>query len=77
MRDLKAIEADTLFVAGDAGMVRLGHLEEMLRVVPRARVKVFAGDDHDPHIVGRAAALLPLFLDAPPARRKRGAPKAS
>jgi pimeloyl-ACP methyl ester carboxylesterase len=71
LTDLREIQADTLFVAGTEGMVRLGHVEEMLRFVPRARVKVFAGDDHDPHIVGRSAALLPMFLETPLRRSKR------
>jgi pimeloyl-ACP methyl ester carboxylesterase len=72
-RDLKMIEADTLFVGGTAGLVRREHVEEMGRIVPNARVKVFHGNDHDPAVVGRAAALMPAFLDASPGPRPQGA----
>lgn len=72
-QDLRSIEADTLFVAGIAGFVRRDHVEEMGRAVPRAQVKIFQGDDHDPSVVGRAAALLPAFLDASPRPTPRGA----
>jgi pimeloyl-ACP methyl ester carboxylesterase len=65
-QDLRSIEADTLFVAGIAGIVRRDHVEAMGRVVRRAQVKIFPGDDHDPSVVGRSAALLPAFLDASP-----------
>jgi pimeloyl-ACP methyl ester carboxylesterase len=62
---LRSIQAQTLFVAGETGLVRPEHVGEMSRLVPESKLKVFPGNDHDPTIISRSAALLPGFLDAP------------
>jgi len=62
---LRSIQAQTLFVSGETGVVRVEHVNEMRRLVPKSQIKIFPGNDHDPSIIGRSAALLPGFLDAP------------
>jgi pimeloyl-ACP methyl ester carboxylesterase len=64
-RDFRSIRAETLFVAGDAGIVRLDHVRDMADLVPRSHLKIFRGDDHCPQMVARAASMIPAFLDAP------------
>jgi pimeloyl-ACP methyl ester carboxylesterase len=61
---LQSIRAQTLFVGGESGVVKPGHLQEIARFVPRSRLEIFAGDDHDPTIIPRSAQLIPGFLDA-------------
>jgi len=62
---LRSIRAQTLFVTGETGMLRVGHVGEMSRLVRKSQLKVFPGNDHDPTIISRSAALLPGFLEAP------------
>jgi pimeloyl-ACP methyl ester carboxylesterase len=62
---LRSIRAETLLVAGETGLVRAEHVGEMSRLVRKSKILVFPGNDHDPSIIGRSAALLPRFLDAP------------
>jgi pimeloyl-ACP methyl ester carboxylesterase len=59
---LRRICADTLFVTAETGMWPRRHSYELAGLIPGARVVSFAGDDHDPHIINHAAALLPAFL---------------
>jgi len=61
---LASIRAPTLVIGGEYGVVNLDHTRELARLVPKSRLEVFTGDDHDPRIVERAAALVPGFLDA-------------
>jgi pimeloyl-ACP methyl ester carboxylesterase len=65
---LRSVRAPTLFVTGATGAMRLDHTHEMSRIVRASELKIFPGDDHDPAIIARSAALLPRFLDAPPQR---------
>jgi pimeloyl-ACP methyl ester carboxylesterase len=62
-RDLRTIRADTLIVAGETGLVRRAHAEDMRKLLPNASLQVFNCDDHHPSMVRRAAALIPKFLD--------------
>lgn len=60
--DLRRVAADTLFVTAECGAWPRAHAYELARVMPSARVVCFDGNDHDPAIIGRAAALVPAFL---------------
>jgi pimeloyl-ACP methyl ester carboxylesterase len=61
---LRNIRAETLFVTADEGLWPRAHTRELAELVPGSRVVSFAGDDHDPQMISRAAALMPAFLDA-------------
>jgi pimeloyl-ACP methyl ester carboxylesterase len=65
---LRSVRAPTLFVTGATGAMRVEHTHEMSRIVRASELKVFPGDDHDPAIIARSAALLPRFLDTPSPR---------
>jgi pimeloyl-ACP methyl ester carboxylesterase len=64
--ELRAIRAETLVMSGEDGLVYPEHIKDLSRLVRRARLHLFSGDDHHPSIVGRSAAMLPSFLDTPP-----------
>jgi pimeloyl-ACP methyl ester carboxylesterase len=64
---IRAIEAPTLLVIGDADVIRPEHAVEMFRLLPHAQLAVLPGTDHAA-LMGRADLLLaaiPQFLDAP------------
>jgi pimeloyl-ACP methyl ester carboxylesterase len=60
---LRRIEAPTLFITGEESMFGRQPSAELASIVPNARLEVFPGDDHDPSVITRSAALLPAFLD--------------
>jgi pimeloyl-ACP methyl ester carboxylesterase len=62
--DLRAIRAPTLFFVGDRDVIRPDHTQEMVRLVPRARLHVVPDADHLA-MVGRSAPLIPAFLEEP------------
>ncbi|HEX6276425.1 MAG TPA: alpha/beta fold hydrolase [Polyangiaceae bacterium] len=62
--DLRSLRTDTLFVAGDDGVIRPEHASEVHRFVPNARLEMFPKTKH-PEMVGRAMDVLPEFLNAP------------
>jgi pimeloyl-ACP methyl ester carboxylesterase len=65
---LRAIQAPTLVVQGDADVVRPEHGIELFRTLPHAELAILPGTDHM-SIMGRADALVPIverFLDASP-----------
>lgn len=67
---VRAIQARTLIVVGDADVVRVEHAAELFRILPHAQLAVFAGTDHGA-MMSRTAwwdAALDRFLDAPPAK---------
>jgi pimeloyl-ACP methyl ester carboxylesterase len=61
---VRAIRAPTLIVGGEYGLVRRDHTHELARLVPKSRLEILSGDDHQPLMVERSATLVPGFLDA-------------
>jgi pimeloyl-ACP methyl ester carboxylesterase len=45
-QEVKSIEASTLIMMGDRDIVRPEHAVEMFRLIPNARLAIFAGSDH-------------------------------
>jgi len=75
--ELRAIQAPTLFMTGDADVVPPEHAMEMFRLLPRAQLAVFPGAQHGAYMgaaetakvgtaqVEAAAAMVEEFLAAP------------
>ncbi len=65
-QDLRAIEAPTLVMVGDADVVRPEHAVEMYRLLPHAQLAVLPGTDHMKLVqrAGWQVALIEAFLDA-------------
>jgi pimeloyl-ACP methyl ester carboxylesterase len=62
---LRSIRAHTLIVAGETGIIRREHSQEMANLVPHAQLRVLPMNDHDPDMVAGSASLIPAFFEAP------------
>src|SRR5262245_27725020 len=69
---LQAIKAPVLITLGDRDGIRPEHAVEMFRLIPNARLAVFAGGDHFLIFTSPDTVLAPVaaFLGAPPASAK-------
>jgi pimeloyl-ACP methyl ester carboxylesterase len=66
--EIREIKVPTLFIIGDADIVRPEHAVEMFRLLPHARLAVLPGTDHVTLIQERSGWLLSMiteFLGAP------------
>jgi pimeloyl-ACP methyl ester carboxylesterase len=62
---LRSIRAHTLIVAGETGIIRREHSQQMAGLVSHSQLRVLPMNDHDPDMVARSAALIPAFFEAP------------